>query len=342
MSENVLENPLLGQAKSSKNFIFDLSPLIKLTEYKNNQSIIRYFYSKFDRNKFERVMSCAKVLILKKLEHTQTKEQKLEIDHFTTCQIRFCAVCVWRRQMKFAKLTYQMLEKIKQLMKVRYIFLTLTIKNPPFGDLKETIKHMQAAFKRMVKTAQWQRSILGYCRVFEITKPKCAKEQGNIHPHFHVLLAVKSSYFSGSDGKYLTKDDYADMWQKALRTDYTPICDVRIIKPKTKDGKTVKDIPAAIAELIKYPMKDTDLKALSLEEFKSLDQQMRRVRAINYGGILKEANKQNIDEVELDESDLEQWREIETIIMEYHSKSRNYLVAYKKNKEQQQEISAEN
>jgi plasmid rolling circle replication initiator protein Rep len=305
--------------------IYDFSELQKLSEHKNNQAIIKQFYAHFDGRKQERCESCSRVVVFARLIHLENGEQKLEIREIHTCQLRFCSVCAWRRQLKFAKLTHDTLKIALEQMKIRFIFLTLTVKNPRLEDLNETVKHMQASFKRMAETKKFKTLIQGYCRVFEITKPKCASEQGNIHPHFHVLLAVKPSYFNNYKNSYLTKDDYAEMWRKALRVDYTPVCDVRVIKPKTKGGEVVKDTTAAIAELVKYPLKDTDLKRFTWQEFKVLDEQMTRVRAINYGGILKEANKKDIDEIELDTESLEVWKEVEQIIMQYHAQKRKYI-----------------
>jgi len=303
---------------------YDFSALEKLEEHKNNQQILVGFYP-FDHPKKERAESCSRIVVFARLFHLENGQQKLEIRQIHTCQLRFCSCCAWRRQLKFAKLTHDILRSVLEQMKLRFLFLTLTVKNPRLEDLNQTIKHMQKAFSRISNTAQWKKSITGYCRVFEITKPKCASEQGNIHPHFHVLLAVKSTYFNSKSGKYLTKNDYTEMWQKALGVDYMPVCDVRIIKPKTKNGEIIKDTTAAIAELVKYPMKDTDLKRLTPQEFQILDEQMARVRAINYGGILKKANKQNIDDVEIDIESLELWREIEQIVMRYDPKKRQYI-----------------
>ena len=114
-----------------------------------------------------------------------------------------------------------------------------------------------------------EKSILGYCRVLEITKPKKATQQGKIHPHFHALLAVKPSYFtSGYKSLYLTKNDYASMWQQALRADYTPVCDVRIVRPRGAVKGEVTEAEAvssnamvsAVAEMIKNADERYDLK----------------------------------------------------------------------------------
>jgi len=110
--------------------------------------------------------------------------------------------------------------------------------------------------------------------------------------------------------------------KKALRADYKPICDVRITKSKGDKNQ----ILASIAELIKYPMKDTDLSKFSVEEFQILEEHMRNVRLINFGGLMKEGNKQDIDSVELVEEDIEMWQEIEKLLYEYSRDQKKYLL----------------
>lgn len=110
----------------------------------------------------------------------------------------------------------------------RYIFLTLTVQNCAGDDLEETINRMTAGFKLLVNAGKNNASaksvkanLLGYAKAMEITydsekyitekmfrdrkkyyqgrglaigdeNPNC----GKYHPHFHVLLMVKSE-FSG-------------------------------------------------------------------------------------------------------------------------------------------------
>lgn len=300
----------------------DLSELIKFTDTKNNQKILRNFYSQYSKAKLDRCCSCAKIVEFTRYEHIGNLQQKLRATTFLTCNLRFCAVCSWRRQMKFAKMIYEILEKLQSEMNVRFLFLTLTVKNPELEDLKTTTQHMQKSYERMVKTVKWKNSILGYSRVFEVTRPKCDKQVGKIHPHFHVLLVVRPCYFNGESGLYLKQNDFAEMWQKALRVDYKPICDVRITKPKGDKNQVL----ASIAELIKYPMKDTDLSKFSVDEFQILDEHMRNVRLINFGGVLKEGNRKSIDSVELVEEDIEMWQEIEKLLYEYSASQRKYLL----------------
>ena len=51
-----------------------------------------------------------------------------------------------------------------------------------------------------------------------------------IKTHFHLLFVVEPQYFVSTRNKYLTKNDFSKMWQKALRVDYEPVVDIRIVK----------------------------------------------------------------------------------------------------------------
>ena len=41
----------------------------------------------------------------------------------------------------------------------------------------------------------------------------------NVHPHFHAMLLVKSTYFNRD---YINQVEWTDMWIKAMRLDYYP------------------------------------------------------------------------------------------------------------------------
>ncbi len=330
MNEIEINLPQKLLERQAKNF----KELEKLTKCKNNQNILLDFYNQFDQNKAERCEKCSKVVIWSHQKHIDTGEERLKVKEKRTCKNRFCACCCWDRQRKLSKLFFLALTKLLEFMKVRYLFVTFTVRNPDIVDLKQEISLMHKAFGRMVQTQKWKKSILGYCRVLEITKPKTISQKGKIHPHFHVLLAVKPSYFN--KGKYLRKSQYADMWQKSLRADYNPVCDIRIVRPRNakkgnvteQEANSQNSINSSIAEMIKYPMKDTDIKRFTVDEFKSIDAQMKGIRAINFGGILKEMNKQvaNLDKTELDDEDLKRWVEIQEIITKYLRERQGYKV----------------
>ena len=58
-----------------------------------------------------------------------------------------------------------------------------------------------------------------------------------MHPHFHVILAVRSSYFKNL---YIKQDEWQEMWKIALRADYAPSVDVRIIKSNDQTDPIAK------------------------------------------------------------------------------------------------------
>jgi hypothetical protein len=115
----------------------------------------------------------------------------------------------------------------------RYVLLTLTVRNCPVLDLRKTVQAMNAAWKRLTERKAWPAD--AFVRSLEITRA----EDGQAHPHFHCLLALPPSYFGRN---YLSTAKWALLWQQALRIDYTPHCDVRVVKPKDYSksrGKTV-------------------------------------------------------------------------------------------------------
>ena len=117
-------------------------------------------------------------------------------------------------------------EAMKRYPKGRFLFLTLTIKNVSGKELNKTISEMGRGFNRLMKYKKVDKNILGYLRATEVTY---SNEHENYHPHLHVLLFVKSTYFARKDD-YLTQDDWTKLWAKAMKLDYTPVVDIRTVK----------------------------------------------------------------------------------------------------------------
>lgn len=282
-------------------------------------------YSLFNIKKANTILDCGKDLFFLLKEHTQTKERKLKLDSMYTCKDRFCPFCNWRRQMKYSKLIYNHLQHLQHVRSYRFLFLTLTVKNCNINDLRTTIKHMQSSFNKMTRTKKFKDSIYGYLRVLEFTLEGNLSPTDYYHPHFHVLLAVPTTYFKSTSGLYLKKDDYASMWKKALGVDYTPIVDVRIIK-QNKDKSANS---AVIAEICKYPLKDTDISKVN--NFEELTKQLKNVRNINAGGIMKNCLKKisvlDDDLVHIDDDKKDElWIIIEKLV--YNFENRNGKLNY--------------
>jgi plasmid rolling circle replication initiator protein Rep len=260
-------------------------------------------------------------------EHIQTKEQKKHLEEMYTCKDRFCSFCNWRRARKLGIQSYEVLKAIESENKVRYIFATFTVRNCHINDLSDTVKLMNKSFAKMIETKRFKNSILGFMRALEYPPQKDNQEY--IHPHFHCLFVVPAKYFDTKHNLYIKQEEWISMWKKALRVDYAPSVDIRIIKAKGEADPIAK----AVAETVKYPLKTVDLKSMSVDLFKELVEQMKRKRALAFGGIVKEYRKKLIlDDVE--DGDLiydgveneEIWKRLKTLLYEF--KNGDYGLQY--------------
>ena len=98
------------------------------------------------------------------------------------------------------------------------------------------------------------------------------------HPHLHILMAVKPSYFSSYG--YLSQEKWCELWQKCLKVDYKPIMHIKAIKPKSS-------MNIILNEVIKYQVQESDLIS-DPGWFAEMVRQMHNTRAISVGGIFQD------------------------------------------------------
>jgi plasmid rolling circle replication initiator protein Rep len=226
-----------------------------------------------------RIQRCSTLLEFS-LSTSDENELKLKLQRAFFCRVRHCPVCQWRRSMKWRARFIQALPKIyEDYPTVRWIFVTLTVQNCPLEDVRTTLKQMGAAWEKFSHRKAFP--ALGWIRAVEVTRSK----NGYAHPHYHCLIAVPASYFGS---KYLKQSDWTEMWKQSLRVDYTPVVDVRSVKPKSKArGEAAqREIFEAVCETFKYSVKESDLLADG-SWLVLLTYQLHKTRAIATGGILK-------------------------------------------------------
>ncbi|MGG3047281.1 protein rep [Bacillus anthracis] len=293
-----------SQEKKIKNTLRDTTKSGKEISWKDkkmkNDSVAGSFRDAGLKKKASRLKTCANVLQFKQVEGG------LKLAHTWFCKVRLCPICNWRRSMKIAHQNREVVLEANKREKLRWIFLTLTTGKTVEGkDLKERIEHSMESFKRLFKYKRVKDVVRGYFRGLEVTKSK-----GKYHPHFHILIAVKPSYFND---KYIKQNDWAEMWQKALKLDFKPTVDIRVVKPNEKHRKlteeNVKEFEGALQEVSKYPVKDTEfLKGDRQENALTvyvMDKSLSYKRLIGYGGLLKEIRKElQLEDVEGDGADL--------------------------------------
>lgn len=220
------------------------------------------------------------------------------------CRNRLCPMCNWRRSRMLAKQIMEILHSANFLKPMKFIFLTLTIQNCKGNELPQTIDKLFKGFKRLFELKAVKDNVVGYVRVLEITHNvnKYSKSYNTYHPHFHVLIGVKSTYFKN---KYIKHSEWVRLWQKALRIDYEPTVNVKRVKPK-KEGQ---DVESAVLETGKYAVKDSDYilddKIETDKAVAVLDKALKGRRLIGFGKFFREVKKElNIGDVESSTADL--------------------------------------
>jgi plasmid rolling circle replication initiator protein Rep len=283
-------------------------------------------------SKAKRMDQCADTLVFRH------DGEALRLHQTWFCKVRLCPMCNWRRSIKIATQNKKIVETVNEREKVSWLFLTLTVKNTDAENLTETVSAMFKAWNRLVGYKAFKGPVRGFFRALEVTRDRDSQitekrfktnpgyyqsrgleigsknpNYGTYHPHFHVLLCVKPSYFTRD---YIKQSDWTDMWQRAMKLDYKPVIHIQKVKPKKEidsselenykqDFKNAIKEQNAILEVSKYPVKDTDVikgnKVMSenVETVLALDNALAFKRLIGYGGLLKKVHHElNLDDGE--------------------------------------------
>lgn len=241
----------------------------------------------------ERVTFCSQVLEFARDPPKNKLPSKLKLKNAWFCRVRHCPVCQWRRSLCWQAKVYQALPRmVKDYPGVRFLFMTLTIKNCKVTELRETLSCMGKAWDRLTKLRCWPG--MGWVRSVEITRGK----DGSAHPHYHCLLMVRPMYFQNG---YLHQREWSLLWQQSLRINYTPVVDIRVVVPDHKPGRRKTpapcDIWGAVVEILKYSVKPSDM-VKDHRWFLTLVDQVWKTKAVVIGGVfkryLKEREKEDL------------------------------------------------
>jgi hypothetical protein len=205
---------------------------------------------------------------------------------------------------------------------MRAVFLTLTVRNCPLGDLRETIGELHASWTRLSRLSEFPTPY--WLRRTEVTLsgvrppaagpeaseggplsspdvPGCRPGQngstsggdnGNTHhasvmplschPHLHALLVVPARYF-GPD--YIKQTRWRELWMMSARLDYAPVVDIRNVYAKRDDSGPPAAPVGAVCEAAKYATKGSDVMLLGAQ-LPELHHQLRGIRMIGVSGAL--------------------------------------------------------
>lgn len=229
----------------------------------------------------ESIRQCSRIVLEHQCdEHVDQKKTSIQY-----CKNRYCPTCTVHRSHIIGQELGQAIEWL-HVHKVRHenwIFLTLTIRNSDHDDLASQIDLMMKSWQRFSQRKAFRTVVKGWFRALEVTYNE--KEQ-TFHPHFHVLINVPPSYFSGK--YYLSQSVWMRLWKESLGVSYDPVVDVRRVRSHKSDTKDA--LTRAILEVCKYPMKVSDLNSIMKHQvFDSFEKALFKRRLIAFGGNLKES-----------------------------------------------------
>lgn len=247
--------------------------------------VSQYYYDADYARLAERTNACSKRLGYK-LVPDHEGNVNLKLASVYLCHCRMCPVCQMARTRVWRKRFFDGVPKLVAANPtVRFLFLTLTVKNCDIQFLRPTLELMSKAFTKLMKRNCLKRVVVGYARATEITK----SYTGQAHPHFHVLLAVKGSYLSRD---YIPHAQWVQMWKESLEVEYTPVTDIRTVKPNKRATGRKQDMMGAICETAKYTVKVSDLVGKGTlsdrQWFIELSNQLHATKQINLSGLFRD------------------------------------------------------
>ena len=152
-------------------------------------------------------------------------------------------MCNWRRSLKL----YSQVSQVMDILESEgycFLFLTLTLRNCPWDELPAAIDDFLSGWRFMYHKAPiFRRAVCGTSRALEITVNHGAR---TYHPHLHVVLAVKPSYFKSKD--YISQAQWTQLWRSCCDISYDPIVNIKRIKETSQGFK----------EISKYAVKGSD------------------------------------------------------------------------------------
>lgn len=252
----------------------------KWNERKTANLMLSSVYEHVDPDKAKRLRDCAQWLKFKCFEDGV---RKLELADF--CRVRLCPICSWRRSLRvFSQMCsiFENLARFSPYKRLRYLFLTLTIKNVSGANLSANIDNLNRGWRNFVKYREFSKSVVGWYRGLEVTHNLSlgSDSYDTYHPHFHCFLVVDESYFSHH---YLDHSDWVRLWKRAMKLDYDPQVDIRCFRG---------DILKSFREVTKYSVKSQDYLVpndldLSVSTVRVLDKALDKRRFVAFGGLLK-------------------------------------------------------
>lgn len=197
------------------------------------------------------------------------------------CHDRLCPICTWRRAIQRCSVVQSALDYlISEYDGYYYYLMTLTCLNVAPSDLSSAVKEMNAAWSKLRRRACFK-SVDGWARSFECTYNA---HTHMLHPHHHYLMMSR---------KPLTDSELEDIvrnWMELCPIHTDRKCqEYHTFVADSSDEDDIRRFSEKVLECFKYTQKYTDLDAMPVGEFRVYAAQIAHIRAVAYGGIIKNA-----------------------------------------------------
>jgi plasmid rolling circle replication initiator protein Rep len=272
--------------------------------------IVQHYYSSEYPKYFryaERMLNCSPELNLRITTNITLEgvEGKVSIENAQWCHVRQCAMCQLAKASKQRAILFKAFANL-DLTQKNYAFLTLTHRNRPLNELRDSLSEMTRAWHKLSRRRTFP--VTGFLRSMEVTMqrqrmPEDKKKNTGLpvrspdgqlmsHPHFHVLLEMEPGYFDN-----MKKTEWwVKEWQSALGCDYGPTVYIKKIRPGS-DG----DFNKAILETVKYTVKPDDFGngEHSAEWLYGITEQLHGLRSLAVGGsIAKLCSQKTLNKIQ--------------------------------------------
>lgn len=219
-----------------------------------------------------RLQVCGDFLLFLKSKNNAYRLKKANL-----CNNRFCPLCSSLRAKKNAVIVLELMEYIREINKLEFVFFTLTAPNIVGEKLEEEIKEFNNCFKELIRSKEFRKVCKGYIRKLEVTYNR---ERADFHPHFHIVMAVNKSYFKSKD--YISTALLKTLWRKFKKNDSIEAVDMRKVKMNS-----IKEV----LEIATYCTKSSDLYDNGQEVFDYFYSALRGKQEITYSGIFADVKK---------------------------------------------------
>lgn len=172
------------------------------------------------------------------------------------------------------------------------LHVVLTVRNVRGSLLRDQITKMYKSFSSLTH----EPALTGWKGSLRFLEVSYNRDDKTYHPHLHVLVAVRASYFVSR--YYVSQEKLVRLWRAALDLDYDPMVHIR------------KCDPRAILEVAKYCVKPFDFAecdpAETLRIYRCFDFVLHSRRLIQSYGVMRQLIRDcKLDDTLDDEPDRE-------------------------------------